>query len=183
VKTVKRTLVPSHRTGIIHSRQIQRAEEPRLCASHAEARVKVSAVIETTPCNPSFDRLFLEAVDEVLSSLGHVSKRAIHSHLEKVFNIRKQDIPYQIDKFASAIEIIFGAGAKLLEIRIMKRISEKIGPSFKYYPRQKDLIFTEYVHSAKVEFDEASINAETEVTKLPSHNRTLSWQEQILKLA
>ena len=167
----------------MHSRQIQCAEEPRLCSADAEARVKVFASIETTLCNTSFEMLFAEAVGEALSSLRYISKQTVYSSLEKAFNIRKQDIPYRIDDFADAIETIFGVGAKLIEIRIMKRIYEKIGQSYKYSPEGKDLIFTEYLNAAKAEFDERSTNAEAEVNKLPPKARKLSWKEQILKLA
>ena len=159
------------------------AEEPRLCSTYSEARAKTHVSIETTQGNSSFETLFAEAVDEALSSLRYISKQTVYSSLEKAFNIRRQDIPYRIDDFADAIETIFGVGAKLIEIRIMKRIYEKIGPSYKYSPEGKDLIFTEYLNAAKAEFDERSTNAEAEVNKLPPKARKLSWKEQILKLA
>jgi len=97
-----------------------------------------------------FEKLLLEAVDETLSSLGDSSKEAIYFHLEKTFSINKQDIPHKIEEFANAVEKIFGPGAKLLEIKIMKRLYEKIGPVFKYFPERDDLVFTEYVAAARL---------------------------------
>ena len=174
---------PSQRTLIVHSCQTQHIEKPRSCSANTETRAKLFAIIETTQCDPSFETLLAEAVDEALSSLGNISKQAIYFYLERAFSIRKRDISYRIDDFANAIEKIFGIGAKLLEIRIMQRLYEKTGPSFKYFPNGKDLIFTEYVNAAKNEFDENSENAEAETTKLPSKTQTLSWEERILKLA
>lgn len=55
-----------------------------------------------------FEKLLLEAVDEGLSSLGEPSKQAIYFHLEKGFNIKKQEIPYKITTFAKAVEKILG---------------------------------------------------------------------------
>jgi len=100
---------------------------------------------ESTPCNHIFEKLFLEAVGEALSSLGTSSKH-IYFHLEKDFNINKQDIPHKIEEFTNAIEEIFGLGAGVLEIQIMKRLYEKVGP-FKHFPEQ-NLTFIKYVEAA-----------------------------------
>jgi len=98
-----------------------------------------------------FDKLLLEAVDEGLSSVGESSKQAIYFHLEKGFNVKKQEIPYKIDDFEFAIEKIFGLGANFLEILIMKRLYEKVRGRLELRGSQ-DLTFTEYVASAKRSF-------------------------------
>ncbi len=100
---------------------------------------------ESPPRNRIFEKLLLEAVDEALSLLGMSSKH-IYFHLEKDFNINKQDIPHKIEEFENAIEEIFGFGAKVLEIQIMKRLYEKVGP-FKHFP-SRNLTFIEYVEAA-----------------------------------
>ncbi|MGD8505748.1 MAG: hypothetical protein PVF15_03695 [Candidatus Bathyarchaeota archaeon] len=97
-----------------------------------------------------FRELLLEAVDEALSSLGDSSKRAIYFHLERDFTIRKRDIPSKIGEFTDAIENIFGNGAKILEIQIMKNLYEKVGQNFEFVPEKDDLLFTEYVKAAFV---------------------------------
>jgi hypothetical protein len=101
--------------------------------------------------NRDFDKLLLEAVDEGLSSLGESPKQAIYFHLEKSFNIKKQEIPYKIEAFADGIEKIFGLGADFLKILIMKQLHKKAGQVFKW-PESKDLTFTEYVAAAKRSF-------------------------------
>ena len=98
-----------------------------------------------------FNKLLLEAVDEGLSSLGESSKQAIYFHLEKCFNVKKQDIAHKIEAFADGIEKIFGLGANFLEILIMKQLHEKVGQSLKW-PESKDLTFIEYVAAAKRSF-------------------------------
>ena len=105
---------------------------------------------ESTQRNPRFRDLLLEAVDEALSSLGDSVKQAIYFHLEKTFEIKKQDIPNKIEEFTNAIEEIFGLGAKLLEIRIMKSFYEKDGHTFKYSPEKDKLMFTEYMKAARL---------------------------------
>lgn len=100
-----------------------------------------------------FERLLLEAVDEGLSSLGEPSKQAIYFHLEKSFNIKKEETSYKTEFFKETIEKIFGLGANFLEILIMKRLYEKIGGAFECN-ESTDFAFTEYLAVAKRNFQE-----------------------------
>lgn len=90
----------------------------------------------------------IEAVDDGLSSLGDQSKQALYFHLEKTFKIRKQDIPEKIEEFTNAIERIFGEGAKLLEIEIMRQLHKKV-QSLQYPSEKNNLFFLEYIESAQ----------------------------------
>ncbi len=94
-----------------------------------------------------FESLLLEAVDEQLTSLGESSKQALYYHLEKGFNIKKQEIPKKTEAFINAMEKIFGQGADYLEILIMKRLHSKIGLEVKM--STPSLTFIEYVEAAK----------------------------------
>lgn len=94
-----------------------------------------------------FEKMLLEAVDEQLTSLGESSKQALYFHLEKGFNIKKQEIPRKTEAFVDAMEKIFGQGADYLEILIMKRLHSKIGLEVKL--STPNLTFTEYVEAAK----------------------------------
>jgi len=95
----------------------------------------------------AFKKLLLEAVDEALSSLGDSSKQAIYFYLEETFKINRQNIPNKIEEFTNAIEKIFGQGAKILELQIIKHLYEKVGRDFEYFPEKDDLLFTEYVEA------------------------------------
>ena len=99
-----------------------------------------------------FNLIMLEAVDEALSFLGESAKRAIYYHLEEKFKIRREEIPIKIDDFAEAIEEIFGMGAKIIEMQIMKVLYKRIGHNFKYVPKKKDLLFTAYLKAVKNHF-------------------------------
>jgi hypothetical protein len=98
----------------------------------------------------SFEEVLLEAIDESFSWLGESEKQAIYFFLEKRYNISKQEIPYRIEEFTEVIEEIFGLGAKLLEIRIMKNLFSKMGYSFPYLHTQEGLEFTKYIEAARV---------------------------------
>lgn len=73
-----------------------------------------------------FDVFLIEAIDEVLSSLGEPVKNTLYQHLEYDFKIRKQDIAKNICQFSFLIHKIFGLGASRLEVKIMKNLNLKI---------------------------------------------------------
>jgi hypothetical protein len=95
-----------------------------------------------------FEKLVLEAVDEGLSALGESSKQAIYFHLDKSFDIKREQIPDRINAFTQAIENIFGAGAGCLEVLIMKKIHEKVGGAMEW-DKSKGFSFIEYVTVAR----------------------------------
>ena len=100
------------------------------------------------PRQISFETAIIEAVDESLSSFGHSGKQAIYFQLENAFKIKKQEIPCKIEDFADAIEQVFGVGAKLIEMRIIEALHERI-QDFVYFPKKGNLVFTEYVASLR----------------------------------
>ncbi|UCC33881.1 MAG: hypothetical protein JSW53_02445 [Candidatus Bathyarchaeota archaeon] len=96
-------------------------------------------------CRREFKELLREVVDESLSILGDSAKQAIYFSLEREYEIEKEEIPDKIEGFTNAIEEIFGMGAKLLQIQIMKRLYQTIGLDFEYFPEKGELLFVEYV--------------------------------------
>lgn len=96
--------------------------------------------------NGNFGKLLIEAVDTVFSSLGDSCKQALYFHLKDGYSISKQEIPCRIEEFAIAIEKIFGPGAKLIEIEIMRALFAMV-QDFKCAPKQEDLSFTDYVET------------------------------------
>ena len=96
----------------------------------------------------SFEELLNEAVEEGLSSLGESAKQAIYYYLEKGFNLNRQEIPYKVKDFATAIEKFFGVGANFLETLILKQLYEKAGQSFNL-DISEDVNFSERVILAK----------------------------------
>ena len=117
----------------------------------------------TIGTDSSFCDTLLEAIDEAFSSLGELPKIAIYLHLENSMGIKKQEIPFRIDDFQNALEKIFGLGARLLEILIVKNLHEKIRSTYKWnMPRWvvPELTFQEYLHLVKMEFENS--NARTD---------------------
>lgn len=109
---------------------------------------KVSAIKNLDSIKGNFDNLLLEAVDEALALLGDSCRQAVYYHLEQTFKIKRQHIPLKFDEFVNAIEQIFGIGAKMIEIQIMKCLRGKVG-DFKYFPTGENLTLIQYVNAVK----------------------------------
>lgn len=100
-----------------------------------------------------FEEVLLEAVDEGLSCLGDSGKKAVYYHVERLFGIRRWEIPFRVGDFADALEKIFGPGARLIEIQIMKSLHGKTKIPLRWDEKLKDLTFAEYVEALKKSYN------------------------------
>jgi len=75
----------------------------------------------------NFDKALLSAIEDGLCPLGDSSKEAIFLHLEKSFDIRKEDIPMRLKEFKEALEGIFGPGAQTIGRLITKYLQSELG--------------------------------------------------------
>lgn len=108
-----------------------------------------------------FDGIIIEAIDDALSSLGEDVKKSIYFHLKDLFKIGKQEIPRRLNDFSSALEKIFGLGARHLEIMFMKSLHEKVKVTCKWpeyeWPLSKwiapEMTFQEYVQLMRQNFE------------------------------
>jgi len=100
----------------------------------------------------SFEQVFLEATDSALASLGESARQSIYYHLEKSFRLPKGDIPDHLEDFEDGLEKIFGAGARYIEILIMKQLFQKVGHRLKMIDG-KQLEFKNYVVAAEKTFN------------------------------
>ena len=123
--------------------------EHMISSTKLQQAKSIAVSVLESQCSCDFEGLLLEAVDAALSLLGDSSKQAIYFYLEKNFTVKKQDIPNKIEEFTNAIEEIFGHGAKILEIKIMKHLFVKVGSAFKYILEKDDLLFVEYIDAAR----------------------------------
>ena len=104
----------------------------------------------TNKCK-AFDELLLTAIDEALISLGESVKQSIYFHMESKFCVPRQDIPDNLNHFQAGLEKIFGAGARFIEILIMKNLHAKIGQPLEI-EKEGSLEFVEYVSAVEHNF-------------------------------
>jgi len=108
----------------------------------------------------AFDELLLIAIDEALFSLGESAKQAIYFHIENKFGVARNEIPENLEEFQAGLEKIFGAGARFIEILIMKNLYAKIGQKL-IMEKSEQLEFIEYVEAAKQSFMKECHEAQT----------------------
>jgi hypothetical protein len=101
----------------------------------------------------TFNKLFLDAVDDALSSLGDSAKQSIYFHLESKFRISRNEIPCRLQDFAAGLEKIFGVGARFLEILIMKKLYEKTGKPIEWND-SKEFVFSQYLDVARQSYSQ-----------------------------
>jgi hypothetical protein len=97
-----------------------------------------------------FDKILVNAVDEALNSLGASIKQSTYFHIENTVKVARNDIPENLEEFQGGLEKIFGTGARLIEILIMKNLHSQIGIPLKM--ESKQLKFIEYIDAAKEGF-------------------------------
>ena len=95
-----------------------------------------------------FEKLFMEAVDEGLETLGESGKHTIFFHLEKSYSIKRHEIPKKPEAFARGLEKIFGAGASVLEKLIVKSLCSKLGLKYEDVESRPFADYVKYVKEA-----------------------------------
>lgn len=96
--------------------------------------------------NLKFEKNLLDAVDDGLLSLGENPRKAIYFHLKKSFQIQKESIPEETDEFSRALNTIFGPGAEIIEMYILKELYQRLELNFE---KKKGCTFADYVREAK----------------------------------
>ena len=91
----------------------------------------------------TFEIAVTEAIDEVFTSLGENVKQAIYAYIEKKQGIKKEQIPNSIEGFTNAVESVFGDAAKLVELKIIGKIQNKV-KGFSYKSKRDEILFLEY---------------------------------------
>jgi hypothetical protein len=94
-----------------------------------------------------FDKLLQAAIDDALVSIGESVKQAIYFHIESKFNVPRKHVPENLKEFQLGLEKIFGAGARFIEILIMKNLHSKMGVQLNIDGAQ--LEFTKYVKAVE----------------------------------
>jgi hypothetical protein len=78
-----------------------------------------------------YEKLFIEAVDEGLGTLGESGKQMVFFHLDKSYSVGKDEILKKPEAFTRGLREIFGAGALVLEKLIVKSLYSKLGKECK----------------------------------------------------
>jgi len=72
----------------------------------------------------------LEAVDYALLALGEIGRDTIYECIEENHQVRRDEIPDNLDTFYMALKELLGPGAEPIKRLIMKHFCSRLGVSF-----------------------------------------------------
>jgi len=110
--------------------------------------VNLTITYECLTTKLDFEVVVAQSIDQTLSALGEPVKMALYSSLEGSYGIKKMEIGTKTLAFTAAIENLFGASAKLLEIKIMQTLNRQI-KGFNYKPTSDEFSFADYLAALK----------------------------------
>jgi len=116
-----------------------------------------------------FEKLFIEAVDEGLETLGESGKHMIFFHLDKSYSVKKHEIPKKPEAFAKGLKKIFGAGASVLEKLIVKSLCSKLGLE---YEDVESRPFVDYVNCVREANDAEKVRENDRSSDSSSNQRS-----------
>jgi len=90
-------------------------------------------------------QLLTQAVDQALLTLGESAREAVYFHLQKIVSLTKDDVPDNLDAFEKGLEKIFGTGAKMIEIAVIKNLCQQLAIEFE---EKKNISLVDYVNWA-----------------------------------
>jgi KaiC/GvpD/RAD55 family RecA-like ATPase len=76
------------------------------------------------------EEAMLDAIDRGLLALGKVVRDTIYDRFDRMYQLRREEIPTKLDAFHEALQTMFGAGAKVIETQIAKGFSARLGSGF-----------------------------------------------------
>ena len=77
-----------------------------------------------------FREYLLEAIDHSLLVLGEIAREALYSHVERRYQVKREEIPNRLDVLHEVFEGVFGAGARVIERLIAKTLCGKVNLEF-----------------------------------------------------
>ena len=78
----------------------------------------------------SFNEILLDSIDEVLTVIGNSIKLLIYTQIKNSLGIGKEEIPDQLEGFTNVLQRILGAGARQIELQLIKQIQRRTGINF-----------------------------------------------------
>ena len=87
----------------------------------------------------------LGAADQVLMVLGESATHTIYRHIERKYNVSREEILDRPEIFHEVLDSLFGAGAKVIERLIARSLCDRLSLDFKAF---EDWTLVDYVRNS-----------------------------------
>ncbi len=94
----------------------------------------------------NFKGIVLQAVDEGLMVLGNTVRHALYYHAERIYHVKREEVPDRLAAFHEALSSLLGAGARIVERCIAQNLYNKLGLEFEEH---EGWTLVDYVNHAK----------------------------------
>jgi len=95
-----------------------------------------------------FKRALREAVDEGLLVLGESVRQSIYYHVERVHQVKPEQIVDKVEAFHEALRAMFGAGANIVEKLIIRDLYSTLALKFEEH---EGWTLVDYVNDARIQ--------------------------------
>lgn len=92
------------------------------------------------------DKAVLEAVDEALLVLGEGVRDAVYYHIQRNYQLRREEIPERLEAFHEVLLSLFGGGANVIEKLIVNKLYNRLDLGFEEH---ENWTIVDYVNYAK----------------------------------
>ena len=101
-----------------------------------------------------FNDVLVESIDETITDLlSQAVVDALYAHLQTIYSISRDEVPYRLDTLFTALEKIFGTSAQTITKAVAREFYLKLGLEFTGNPSRTLL---EYVDEAKMKLQNSS---------------------------
>jgi hypothetical protein len=105
-----------------------------------------TTVSEPAPTRVSIRRALLDAVEQGLLAPGKIVRAAIYERIEEKYQLKREEIPDELDTFHKALQDLLGKGAHVVRRLIVKDLYSRLDMRF---IEHDTWTLADYVHQAK----------------------------------
>jgi len=101
-----------------------------------------------------FNDALVESIDETITALlSRTVVDALYAHLQAIYSVSRDEVPYRLDTLLTTLEKIFGTSSQTITKAIARKFYLNLGLEFTGNPRRTLL---EYVDEAKIKLQNSS---------------------------
>jgi hypothetical protein len=78
----------------------------------------------------SVEDALLQAIDSGLLALGEIVRDTLYDRFDKKYQLKREEIPEKLGTFHDALQVMLGAGARVIETQIAKNLVSRLDIDF-----------------------------------------------------